>query len=391
MEPENGISLFSANPESYNHKALYPILLLHRYSLQSFPSYISEASNIMLDSISLLDEPGYAHFFLLLANRCIDLFEHTMELPHLELGIELLERFSAVQEPGTCIHLMAAVEHACACLQYSLTANVGEALDDARKIINETFQASSASPWISAFGDTRTKTILADLIRNRTEMFVPAEDFKRTVHASLLLLNSLSPSPDHFYTSLQILVISVILFLSQGVDSDELLGSLEALGCILRGQSDLSSMHKTLPLISNAINRCSGDRTICLIYMADALDAEVADPPRPLKDANVQVAWKNEWESAQVFLQHRITACQRGHHGIDATSTPIFLKFKIDGDVLHRSSLSTIKVDEVTPVGTHICVFTLWMVPASDWQKVPRKSSSPLYAPPSLRLGADRF
>lgn len=387
LEPDNGIPLFSANPELYDHKALYPILLLHQYSLQSFPSYISKASNIMLNSISLLDEPGYAHFFLLLANRCIDLFEHTMELPHLDLGIELLERFSAVQEPGTCVHLMASVEHACACLQYSLTANVGEALDDARKIMKEAFQASSASPWISAFGDTRTKMILADLIRNRHEMFVPEEEFKRTVHASLLLLNSLSPSPDHLYTSLQILVLSAVLLLSQNVDSEEFLGSLDALDCILRGQSDLSSMHKTLPLISNAINRCSVDRTICLIYMADVLDAEVSYPPRPLKDANVEVAWKNEWESAQKFLQHRITAYQQGHHGIDATSTPIFLKFKIDGDVLPRSSLPNIKVDEVTPVGTHICVFTLWMVPASDWQEVPREFSSPS----PLRLGADRI
>ena len=292
----------------------------------------------MLNSISLLDEPGYARFFLLLANRCIDLFERTMELPHLELGIELLERFSALQKPGTNVHLMAAMEHACACLQYSLTSNVGEALDDARKIVNEACRASSTSPWFSAFGNTRTKVILADLIRNRNEMFVPEKDFMPIVHASLQLLNSLSPSPD-LYTSLQILVISVILFLSQSADSEELLGSLGTLDCILRGQSDLSSMHETRLLISDAINRCSVSRTICLIFMADVLDSEVADPPRPLKDTNVLMAWENEWESAQKFLQHRITGSHQGHHGIDATSTPIFSKFKIHGDVLHRSPL----------------------------------------------------
>ena len=170
LDPENGIPLFFANPESYNLKDLYSILLLHRYSLQSFPSYISEASNIMLNSISLHDEPGHALF---LANRCIrvDLFECTLELPHLDLGIELLERFSAVQEPGTNVHLMVAMEHACACLQYSLTANVGEALDDAVKIVREACRASFATSWISAFGDTRTKVIVADLIRNRIEMF----------------------------------------------------------------------------------------------------------------------------------------------------------------------------------------------------------------------------
>ena len=377
LEPENGIPLFSANPESYNLKALYPILLLHQYTLQGFPSHISEASNIMLNSISLLDEPGYAPFFLLLANRCIDLFERTMELPHLDLGIELLERFSAVQEPGTNMHLMAAMEHACACLQYSLTANVGEALDDARKIVNEARQSPSASPWASALGDTRTKVILADLIRNRHEMFVPEEEFTPTVHASLQLLNRLSPSSDLLYTSLQVLVISVILFLSQSADSEDLLGSLDALDCILHGQSDLSSMQETLLLILNAINHCSANRTICLIFMADVLDSEVADPPRPLKDTNVQVAWENEWESAQKFLQHCITGSHQGHHGSDATSTPIFLKFKIHEDVLHRSSLLNIKVDEETPVGTHICVFKLRMVPASDCQEVSRESSSP--------------
>ena len=376
LEHENGIPLFSANPESYSLKALYPILLLHRYSLQSLPSYISEASNMMLNSISLPDEPGYARFFLLLANRCIDLFERTMELPHLELGIELLERFSAVQEPGTNLHLMAAMEHACACLQYSLTANISEALDDARKIVNEASRASSASPWISGFGDTRTKVILADLIRNRNEMCVPEEDFIPIVHASLQLLNSLSSSPD-LYTSLQVLVISVILFLSLSADSEELQKSLDVLDCILRGQSDLSSMHKTLLLISNAINHCSIDRTICLIFMADVLDSEVADPPSPWKDTKVQVVWKIEWESAQKFLQHRITGSHQEHHSIDATPTPIFLKFKIYGDVLYRSSPLKIKVYEETPVGTHICVFKLRMVPASGSEEVSHESSSP--------------
>ena len=376
VEPENGIPLFSATPESYNLKALYSILLLHRYSLQSFPSYISEASNVMLNSISLLDEPGYAHFFLLLANRCIDLFECTMELPHLDLGIELLERFSAVQEPGKNMHLMAAMEHACACLQYSLTANVDEALDDARKIVNEACRASFASVWNSEFGDTRTKVILADLIRNRNEMFVPEEDFMPIVLASLQILNNLSPSPD-LYTSLQVLVISVILFLSQSADSEGFLGSLDALDCILRGQSSFSSMHETLLLISNAINHCSINRTICLIFMADVLDSEVADPPKSLKYRNVEMAWENEWEIAQKFLQHCITGSQQGHHGFDATPTPIFLNFKIHGDVLYRSSsLLNIKVHEEIPVGKHICVFKLGMIPASDCQEVTHESSS---------------
>ena len=164
MHPENGIPLFSANPESYNLKALYSILLSHRYSLQSLPSYISDASNIMLNSISLLDEPGYTRFFLL-ANFCTDLFERTLELPHLDLGIEFLEHFSAVQEPGTSDQLMAAMEHGCTCLQYSLAVNVGEALDDTREIVNETCRASLVSSWIPAFGDTRTKVIPTDLIR----------------------------------------------------------------------------------------------------------------------------------------------------------------------------------------------------------------------------------
>ena len=88
LHPENGIPLFSANLESYNLKALYSILLLHRYSLQSLPSYISEASNIMLNSNSFLDEPRYTRFFLLLANLCTDPFGRTLELPHLDLGIE---------------------------------------------------------------------------------------------------------------------------------------------------------------------------------------------------------------------------------------------------------------------------------------------------------------
>ena len=364
LDPENGIPLFSANPESYNLKALYSILLLHRYSLQSFPSYISEASNIMLNSISLLDEPEYARFFLLLANRCIDLFERTLELPHLDLGIELLERFSAVQEPGTNVHLMVAMEHACACLQYSLTANVGEALDDARKIVSEACRASFASSWISAFGDIRTKVILADLIRNRIEMFVPEEDFMPIVRASLQLLNSLSPSHD-LYTSLQVLMISVVLFLSQSADSKNFLGSLDTLNCILLGQSDLLSMHESLLLISNAISHCSIDRTICLIFMADVLDSGVAEPPRPLKDTNFQAIWGNEWESAQMFLQHCITGSQQGCHGIDGTSAPIFLKFKIYGDVLYRSSLLNVKEHDETPVGTHGCVFKLRMVPAN--------------------------
>jgi hypothetical protein len=112
--------------------------------------------------------------------------------------------------------------------------------------------------------------------------------------------------------------------------------------------------------------------------MADVLDSEVADPPRPLKDTNVQVAWKNEWESAQKFLQHRITRSQQleGHHDIDATSTPIFLKFKTDGDVRYRSSLLKVKAHEETSVGTHTCVFTLRMVPTSVGQEVSHESSS---------------
>ncbi|KIM42751.1 hypothetical protein M413DRAFT_444422 [Hebeloma cylindrosporum] len=370
FEPENGILLFSASPESYDRKALYAILLLQRYSLQSFPNDISEASNIMLNTISLVDQPGYARFFHLLANRSIDLFEQTKALTYLQLGIELLERFSAVQDPGSIMYLMAAMEHACACLQYSLTGEVEEALEAARNIVNDACQVSLASPWISVFGDTRTKVILANIIRNRDEMLVPEEDLEPTVNASLRLLNSLSPSPECLHTAFQILVISAILFLSQSLESEELLVSIDSLGCILCGQqSHLSSVHNnTLLLISNAIDSCSSDRTICLIYMADVLDAEVPDPLRPL-DINDQTAWKTEWEAAQRFLQRRITASQQGRHGIDTTPTLNFLKFKIHGDVLHRSSLSKTKVHEAAPVGTHICIFKLGMVPASDYQQ----------------------
>ena len=84
---------------------------------------------------------------------------------------------------------MAAMEHVCVCLQYFLTTNVGEALDDTRKTVNKICRASLVYYWI--FGDTRTKVILAHLIRNRIELFVPEEDLMPTVHASLELLNGM--------------------------------------------------------------------------------------------------------------------------------------------------------------------------------------------------------
>jgi len=346
----------------------------------------------MLDSISLVDEPGYARFFFLLASRSLHLFEYTTELPHLGQAIELLERFAAVHEPGTATHFVAAMEHACACLQYSLKADVGEAFIDARKIMNEACQALPQSSWVSAFGDTRTKVILADLIRNRGDMCVVEEDFKPTVHASLRLLDKLTPPLDRQYTALQVLVISAVLFLSQTAVSEEWLGALNALDCVLLGQSDAihPSMHKALPLLSDAINQCSGARAICLIYMADILDVEILEQAKALEDVNRQVAWTNEWESAKQFLQHRTKAFEGQMYSNDATSTPIFLTFEIHGDILHRSSLSNVRFRESPPVGgAHVCVFNLGMVPASECQEVLHNSSS-LSSRSHILLGANR-
>ena len=71
----------------------------------------------MLNSISLLDEPEYAPFFLLVANLCVDLFERTLELPYLDLGIELLRRArtrnerSSYGRHGTCMRMSPILPH----------------------------------------------------------------------------------------------------------------------------------------------------------------------------------------------------------------------------------------------------------------------------------------
>ena len=188
QDPENGTPLFSANPESYNLKALYSVLLLHRYSLpsQSFLNYISEASNILLNSISLLDEPEYARFFLLPVSTCSNVPWNY----HISIwGLSSNASPPCKNQERTFMLWPPWNMYARVCLQYFLTTNVGEALDDARKSVNETCRASLISYWIS--GDTRTKVILAHLIRNRIELFVPEEDLMPIVRASLELLNGM--------------------------------------------------------------------------------------------------------------------------------------------------------------------------------------------------------
>lgn len=384
--PGTKLTCVLADPRSYNTSVTLALVLLRRYRLWQTPPDIARASDLMLQSISPTQEPGYAFFMFTLASRCLDFFEENMGMSYLIRSIQLLKHFVSVQKHGSVIHSMAAIKLSCACLQYHLTINKEETLQPALDALKVGKQNSPKCRWISSFGEFNSLLIVADVLRHRYEIFGQQSSvvLQGTVSAVLSILDLFPERESHCCTALEALILSTILSLARTIDCDswsDVLGALQRVVAIsLPGKPFVDSLpnlsrllsEATLSILSKFINQCPTtptSRVVCLIYMADILEhsGTLSQPIVDVDDKATRSLWEKQWMLACKRLQSAIYCIQTGSPLQEVTLS--LTQFHFQTKINHRPSLSNVLFHQLQPANTHICMFDFVPIPVSETGK----------------------
>ena len=384
LEPGSKLTSVLADPGSYNANVILALILLRRYARYRGSYDIRRASKLMLKSMSLIQEPGYAFFIFTLASRSLDLFEEGLELRHLDCAIDLLDQFISVQKHGNATYLMATIQLSCACLKYYLQVDDEQPLQSAVHTLQEGRQNSPQCQWISSFGEFRSLLIVSDVLRHRYEVFGQQRsvDLEGTASGVLSILDLFPIYENHHCTTYEALVVSIILGLAQTIDCDnwsDVLGALQQVVTIslptkplvdpLLNINHLPS-ESTLLILSQFINQCPTNptnRAVCLIYMADILEHS-GTSSQQITNADDQTArlfWDKQWMLACKHLQSAIHFLQ--------TRTPLqsvaldLKHFRFQTKINDQSTRSNVQIHfrELIPVDTHICMFDFVAVPVT--------------------------
>ena len=384
LEPGSKLTSVLADPGSYNANVILALILLRRYAISHSPHDIGRASKLMLKSMSLIQEPGYAFFIFTLASRSLDLFEEGMELGDLDRAIDLLDQFISVQKHGSSTYLMATIQLSCACLKYYLQIDNEQPLQSAVDTLEEGRQNSPQCQWISSFGEFRSLLIVGDVLRHRYEVFGQQRsvDLEGTASGVLSILDLFPIYESNHCTTYEALVVSIILGLAQTIDCDnwsDVLGALQQIVTIslpmkplvdpLSNLSHLPS-ESTLLILSQFINQCPTtptNRAVCLIYMADILEHSGTSSLQILDadDETARLLWGKQWMLACKHLQSAIHSLQTK---IPLQSVTLDLKhFRFQTKVNDQPTRFNVRIHfrELNPVDTHICMFDFVPVPVT--------------------------
>ncbi|CAA7269202.1 unnamed protein product [Cyclocybe aegerita] len=367
-DPDSFLALSNKLPSkqsAYIKIVLEVALLIRRYSRQQRSSDIVRASNLVLQSVDLSNEPEHSFFFHLLATRSVELFERTTEIRFLNQAIDLLEQASAVDKDGSHCQMLTSIEFACACLQCYLSENHTPALEFALQIILGANESIFVGDWTSSFGKTRTMFIVADIIRIRYDDLGPKpDDISRTVQVVASILNSINSPVDSQYTAFQILVITVLFILSQTLQPDNWFDTLFTLRSAVIEDSPLTSPSTDANrALSLALDHCilsTSAKALCLIHMADTFDRRgTITTARGDPCVDDYRAWSEEWELGVSLLRSRTFS--------STSSTPFrgedhpfrsFQLFTLEAEVVHRPALAPSRLGRPKdPIGTHVCTF----------------------------------
>ncbi|KAF8905820.1 CHAT domain-containing protein [Gymnopilus junonius] len=241
-----------------------------------------------LHTVTLDKEPGHSHFFYQLA---ADLRDSEADSEAVSLSERLIKEFLRVQRRGTSLHFLGMVELAS-------TLTLGFLHRDGRlasfavalELFREAVKARFAEPWPIV---AKRVIVFGRILHNRYRYFAESDENLEKTMEILDVLWDIIPVGRPFRASvLEIIVISALLYLSRGIDTDSWLktlkhltlavelhlqGSLEeGIGLDNEDTADIAEI-----LLQRGLDPAGGftlaSQAICLVHIADMIRATAWD------------------------------------------------------------------------------------------------------------------
>ncbi|KDR74355.1 hypothetical protein GALMADRAFT_250222 [Galerina marginata CBS 339.88] len=167
-----------------------------------------------LRSVTLDSEPGYSHFFYQLG---ADLRDFERDSAAIGLSSRLIKEFLRVQDRGSAKHFLGMVE-----LSSTLTIdflNKQARLPSfavALELFREAVNSRTTESWVA---NARKVVVLGRILHNRYRYFAESEEcLERTVNDFATLWDILPVASPYRASTLEVILISALLYLSAGLD-----------------------------------------------------------------------------------------------------------------------------------------------------------------------------
>ena len=185
---QNDIAPLCPDVRWINRNGFKSLLLLRHYDLQRAPEDIGQGSILIFDSVSLLQEPGYAFTYFCLASHSRDLYEETTEILYLERSIQLMQRWLEAEQQESVAYLAVAATTSSSFMHYYIREDAEGALEEGIELFKATRQKAEKSGWVSSFGMERTLFIVGETLCHRYAKGGSDDDLNKSVHLLLDIL-----------------------------------------------------------------------------------------------------------------------------------------------------------------------------------------------------------
>lgn len=363
-----------------NRNGFKSLLSLRHYELDCAPNDITRGSILVLDFVSLFQEPGYAFTCFCLANHSRDLYEETTEILHLERSIQLMQQWLEAEEQGSVAHLAVAATTSCSFMHYYIREDAEGALEEGMKLFKATRQKAENTGWISSFGMERTLFVVGETLCHRYAKGGSDDDLTESVHLLLDILNLFTPQDSFCFTTLDTLVLSMIFNLARTIESPELwLKCLSGLHDIVRvyilGESNGTDLPDVLFATLDACLSTPTSRAACVLHIADLFHSGGKCDELPYDqfcsdddEMNNASLWVDSWEDDRRGLREALSNGYISPH----------LVFSFKAILVQRPTASgMIRFRSPNPVEVHDCSFEFEVFPLNGRPNVmPRKPIS---------------
>ena len=360
-----------------NRNGFKSLLFLRHYGLQCAPNDVTRGSILVLDFVSLFQEPGYAFTCFCLANHSRDLYEETAEILHMERSIQLMQQWLEAEEQGSVAHLAVAATTSCSFMHYYIREDAEGALEEGMKLFKATRQKAENAGWISSFGMERTLFVVGEALCHRYAKGGSDDELTDSVPLLLDILNLFTPQDSFSFTTLDALVLSTIFNLARSIQSPDIwLKCLTGLHDIVRvyisGESNGIDLPDVLFKILDVCLSAPTSRAACVLHIADLFHSGGKCDELPYDqfcsdddEVNNSSLWEDSWEDDRHGLREAISNGYISPH----------LVFSFKAILVHRPSTSgRILFRLPNPVEVHDCSFEFEVFPLKEClNAMPRK------------------
>ena len=348
-----------------NRDGFKSLLCLRHYDLRCVPRYLSQGSILLLDFVSLFQEPGYAFTCFRLADHSRDLYEESTDNSDMERSIQLMQQWLEAEEDGRVAHLAVAAATCSSFMHYYIREDAEGALEEGMKLFKATRQKAEKAGWISSFGMERTLFVVGETLCRRYAKGGSDDDLAKSLHLLLDILNLFTPQDSFCFTTLDTLVLSTIFNLARIIQSPEIwLKCLSDLHDVLRvyilGEPNGTDLPDVLFEILDACPSAPTSRAACVLHIADLFHSGGKCDELPYvqfcsDDDGVNNAslWVDSWEDDRRGLREAMSNGYISPH----------LVFSFKAILVHHPRSSGRPLD---PVEVHNCSFEFEVFPLKD-------------------------